>query len=785
MLQRDKINCALNKRTIYQSLAFSSLQHLLFKAEPITYQDIFSDTNTECILIEGEQCVGKTQLVWELCQKWDEIPALQKYQLIFLLDLKNKHIQSIEGPQELLDHYNNSCMQQDLIQEICDAKGKDVLIIMDSFEHLPHAITQNDDSFFVKLFKGNVLPKSTKLVTATPSTVRSIISGYSITSMKHIRLLGFHGEHIKTYSQRFNPHSLPQNIDMHSLMYMYLPLNASIIMEFYHKCNTNNCDIPPTLIQYYSLYCFDLIRNYLASSNPGQDSMQGSLHSFDDLHPDVHKKIMLLSKMALVEMIHSDISCHDQFISQNFVHLGLMFTSCLHENDEQLELRFLNHMLKAFLAAYYISQLEEHEQEQIFFNSPLGQMSDVWRFVAGLTGLTYTILDVLKSSVDDLHYLPFIVNLLYEQQDEYAVKDVFEDNEVILYSLSYPEESRDLMSRCYSLGYCIASSNCAWSLNFSSCNLRAEDLQALVCGINSLSTVAGNINSLHLDGNSICLGKLQRLSQLPTEAILQIRCLSLNSCHLTQESFDYLAESIIPLMPHLQVLDVGNNHSQCHSRLNKLLSSLADLPKLQELNLEDTAFELEDMVPLNKLLSGSTLTQLSIGSRGIPHESMDLLIDTVLTQSSIETLHISDLDLSKNRDTLTLLETTTNLTRLTFFECDLDLSYLATSLCMNTTLKELKIFFPLSEGKCDIGLQTTVALSDMLEVNRSLSELSLYSYKHLERKKVLSLVETLKYNRSLDILQLPYHFSVNFSTHERSLIDSRVHWKAWPCITII
>ena len=163
-------------------------------------------------------------------------------------------------------------------------------------------------------------------------------------------------------------------------------------------------------------------------------------------------------------------------------------------------------------------------------------------------------------------------------------------------------------------------------------------------------------------------------------------------------------------------------------------------------------------------------------------ETMNLLTDTVLSQSSIETLHISGLDLTRNDDTLGLLETNTNLTRLIFFECCVDLSHLATMLCMNTTLRELEIFFPLSNAESDIGSQATVALCDMLEVNRSLSELSLYSFKPLTERKVTSIIETLTYNRTLEVLQLPHHFANNFSKSELNVIDTRVYWRAWPCI---
>lgn len=783
LLKGNDIKGSMNRRTIFQSHAISSLQEYLFQTKPIALTDICDlDNSSECIVIEGKQCVGKTQLVWELCQRWDEIPALKSFQLILLLDFKCKHLQGISNLQGLIYHCDQS-PEQAVIQELSDLNGKQVLIIMDGFEHLSQTITRNHNSFIVKIIEGKVLPKSTKLITATPKAARKLMSNYSLTDVKHIQLLGFHMEHVESYNQQLIRQSLRHNVNVQSLM--YLPLSASIVSNFYQKSTLQDQDLPQTLTQYFSLYSFDLISGCLQIDNIiSPNLIKDPLRFFDDMHPDVHKKVMLLSELALLEMMSSDVSCYDQFVKRDFVQFREMFVSCSHYKDEKLELRFLNHLLQSFLAAYYISKLDDCEKDQLFFNHSLSEMSDVWRFVAGLSGLTSTILEVLKSSIDDLHHLPFIVGLLHEQHDEGIIRHVFEHSELVTYSLSYPEELQDIMSKCYALGYCIAASNCVWNIDFSSCNLKAEDLKAFVCGITSLECPSGAIHSLCLDGNLLGYDEIVLLLQLPIPILQQITRLGLNSCQLTQESFDCLASSVVPSMPHLQALDVGNNCSGAQD-LNKLLVSLADLPELQELDLDNTALELENIVPLNKLLSmtGSTLRDISIGGKAMLLDIMNLLVDTVLTQSSSDSLHISDLDLTPNSDTFTLLETNTNLTRLVFFECRLDLASLATSLCMNTSLKELEIFFPLSNADCDIGSQATVAFSDMLEVNRSLTELSLYSFKPLERRRVMSIVETLKYNRSLEVMQLPYHYTKHFSTGELSIIDSRVCWKIWPCIT--
>ena len=770
MLRQDNFKCALDKRTILQSLAYTNLQSSLFTTHPVSFGDIFDcGSSTECILIEGDQCVGKTQLVQELCQQWDNIVRMNRFQLVLMLDLKNINVQCMEGPQQLF-HHQDSSTQDELIRLVYDTKGKDVLIILDGFEQLlKTTATHGHNTFIVRIIEGKVLPKSLKLITSTPSAIPSLFTMCELTNVRHIRLLGLQGE---DFEQILCPNYQEVGVGTYSLM--YLPCNASVVAKLYQECVVQG-DIPLTLTQFYEMHCCHLVHSANSTS-----STQTPPQFFSDLHPDVHDQIMMLSKIALVEMMRGDIiPLQKKFFTYDSI--TLQFASIKTEDGV---LKFTNQMLQSFLAAYFISQLEDHEKEQLYIGYPLSEMSSVWKFVAGLNGLTLAILDMIRSNLNDLHNIPLIVSLLYEQQDSTIVNYVLQENSMI-YTLSHPNESQDLMSKCFSLGYCIATSNCTWILDFSASNLNAQALKALVNGITSSATLCGMIRTLQLDNNPLSVNEMEILSELPKEAIqYKITSLHFKSCHLKQEGFDYLAENILPAMPNLQVLDIGNNSTQKHCKLSKLFTSLAKLTELNELCLEGTPFELEDMVPLNKLLSktDSTLTQLSIGGVNMPLDDLTLLVDTVLTQSSIESLRINGFNLTENVDTINLLETNVNLTSLIFFECKLDIAHLAASLCMNTSLKSLDIFFPLSNAKSDIDEHAAIALTDMLEVNSSLSELSLYSYKPISRRKVLRLVEILEYNYSLEVFQLPEHYSANFSSCELCTIDQRVYWKTWPCI---
>ena len=60
------------------------------------------------VLIDGAPGIGKSTLAWELCHKWEELDSLKQYDLVVLIQLREKKAQNAHCFEDLLpsDSYN-------------------------------------------------------------------------------------------------------------------------------------------------------------------------------------------------------------------------------------------------------------------------------------------------------------------------------------------------------------------------------------------------------------------------------------------------------------------------------------------------------------------------------------------------------------------------------------------------------------------------------------------------------------------------------------------------------
>ena len=119
------------------------------------------------ILVEGAPGIGKSTFVWELCRQWGQGEMLQNWNVVVLLQLRNKQVREAKTLSDLL--YNRTHHENELVVErhINSIHGKGVLIIFDGYDELSEKYMTEDSIFHHLLFK-DYLSQCTVMVTSRP-----------------------------------------------------------------------------------------------------------------------------------------------------------------------------------------------------------------------------------------------------------------------------------------------------------------------------------------------------------------------------------------------------------------------------------------------------------------------------------------------------------------------------------------------------------------------------------------------------------------------------------------
>ena len=90
---------------------------------------------TRKILIEGAPGVGKTTLMWKLCQAWANETLLNRFSLVLLLQMHHERIRHAQTLKDLLFHSDDH-LREVVEQNISDSSGKGLLLIFDGFDEI-------------------------------------------------------------------------------------------------------------------------------------------------------------------------------------------------------------------------------------------------------------------------------------------------------------------------------------------------------------------------------------------------------------------------------------------------------------------------------------------------------------------------------------------------------------------------------------------------------------------------------------------------------------------------
>ncbi|XP_064401205.1 uncharacterized protein LOC135347247 isoform X2 [Halichondria panicea] len=525
-----------------------------FPRERITMDQIASKVEgkfSKLVVIKGAPGGGKTTLSWELCRQWATGKVWTDYSLVVLLRLRDENVQEAV---ELVDLFQ--CEDTDVSKCIYTIirknHGQGILFILEGLDELPPSLREND-SIFMKLITGRLLPASTVLVTTRPWAVCDLPVTCSSRVDQFIEILGFSSKQIQEYidlmiKNKEAPPELREYINSNPRISsaMYNPLHARIVVDVYRKNHKISSVFPNTTTELYTAYSRVVIERYL-NDNPAYLDSDWSGE---------------LSELPSSLQVHFDKLCHIAyngiskekqqlvFFKEDIVDASttLGFMNSVHplyrKSNSSPSYNFLHLTLQEFLAAFYVwKNITPHEQ-LILFETKAGDGSYemILLFLAGLTKLndqwTQCVLPTPivyyeegSSKVERMCIFSSEQILwIYESQNVQAMKDLYCN--VLYEPLLY-----NRMIDQFALGYVVASAHFKVTvMDMFQFNKSGVDRSMILAGINKVLT-SFTLSVRHLKMSTTF--KISSVWHSLTDRILpELESVTISNINIIDDEFD-------------------------------------------------------------------------------------------------------------------------------------------------------------------------------------------------------------------------------------------------------
>ena len=771
-----------------------------------------------CILVEGAPGVGKSTFAWKLCRKWGKGKILQQYRVVLLLRLREKKVKDIKKDSDMF----RRC-EPIAIEEICRSGGEGVLLLLDGWDELPEELRE-EDSFFLDLMQGQVLPEATVLVTSRPHASEIIVTECPDRIFQHIQIAGFTEENV----QAFISSSVSEDKEIlkglrtyvsyypHIKSMMYNPLNAAIVVEVYKNSYKEDSTVPKTMTELYSSLIRSLLLRYVKENSVGKK--RRNLRKFSDLPPDIYERFCKVCKIANDGINNKQqVIFSDSDLPEDFESLGLM--QCVPElyvDETVLSYNFLHLTIQEFLAAFHVSLQSAGKQVELFQLYQKNRSNKmVLKFFAGLTNFS--------DFADD-----FLISLLtseieYDNSSVSSSEDSFDDSSNDSSEGSIEEDSDannskeaaaitvdgihflfeanqrvsvlDTLSKVcftsflrkifwispfdfYVLGYIVSHTSCSWKIQVQYMEGSAgETLAKGTLKHDNTCPVKGGQVRLEISANSSKPFDLTQFFTAHQQFLNRLSNLELTNIHLDAYSCSALSQSVDSLLlPQLETLKLSGNDigsGSFHAMAVpccKLLGSLQKQNTLTYLDFASTKIGLLECEALAKWLSSPTC---SLKKLNISYNTISFHATEVIVSSLCQNCSLNDLDISNSRISLKVLSPLIQLPllRLILHSCELgpeEACAISKAYCTCNSSK-LKILDLTGNPVGDNGVR---AFADILIQNKVLEHFNLLNVSNLTELGVEALLGSLKHNDTL--IQLGFKNLKSMTT-----TDKRIHsdWK--------
>ena len=504
----------------------------------------------KCILVEGAPGIGKSTFAWKLCRKWGKGKLLQQYQLVVLLRLRDKSVQTAKNISDLYQ-YRDPQIQQAAVAEIEETWGKGVFLLFEGYDELPEKL-RTESSVFLDVITGRELPEATVLITSRPWASEFLHRECKRHISQHIEILGFTKANIQSYLASTIPDDPSLLADLkkyiscypHIHSMMYIPLNSVIVVEVYRNSRKDDTLVPKTMTELYSSLFRSLLLRHLLDHPVHGKKRRWRVRSFSDLPQDVYQQLCELGRIAYKGILHGQQVIFSD-LPEDFETLGLMQCAPELYADEgaAVSYNFLHLTVQEFLAAFHLSQqpvkkqiehfIEYKEIKHLCLPPPPSQtfrgkqqrhhFHMVLRFLCGVRKFSAYPSDVLDTlCVDDdsaivIRKVTFdTLHWLFEAKDNDVISNALGSSNIQFHRAVFRTVNP---FDCFVLGYCVSHSNCTWKIVLY--NIGDEGLEMLVRGAMEEEThCTGGISEINLSRNDITSEGMKHLLKIPNYKLI-------------------------------------------------------------------------------------------------------------------------------------------------------------------------------------------------------------------------------------------------------------------------
>ena len=403
---------------------------ILYCKEPVELQEIFEKDNAErkVILIEGAPGSGKSTLAWNICQRWTSGELFQHFGTVVFIQLRDPAIQSAKSIEDILPKQNKSQAER-VAAKYQDCGGQNLLFVLDGWDELPaHLHMESIFHEIIALPEKINLHLSTVVITSRPIAAGDLYR----TVSSRVEILGFTPTEVTSYFTEALTEALKKDSQAVQKLQdqlkerpmieasCYLPLNAAIVS---HLFLAQDHSLPTTLHGVFTSLVLCCLKRH--ETKQGQKTQ--NISSLDKLPFDLQdpfKNICTLAYNGVMDNRATFSPEHLELLGlpEKLGTLGLIqgiesFTSL----TSSVSYHFLHLSVQELLASFYISQLPESKQVEVFkqlFGQPRFAM--VFRFYAAFTKLGCGEIREIVGNIakeKEKTQLLYLLLGLYEAQD--------------------------------------------------------------------------------------------------------------------------------------------------------------------------------------------------------------------------------------------------------------------------------------------------------------------------------------------------------------------------------